>query len=120
VASKRTNKLCTHEYHSDRSVAAAIYANGICFVDSPRERYDNNTKNWTRKNNEKRTQEKILLRIESLLGKESETNTKTTAVARHQPARQWTGFVAITWEPQQTSTQQWKNCVLCWSMPRVL
>jgi hypothetical protein len=27
-------------------------------------------------------------------------------VARQQPARQWTGWVAITWEPQQTRTQK--------------
>jgi hypothetical protein len=25
--------------------------------------------------------------------------------------RQWTGWVAITWEPQQTHTQKWKSCV---------
>jgi hypothetical protein len=36
VPSKRTNKLCTHEHHSDRSVAAAIFANGTYFVVIPR------------------------------------------------------------------------------------
>jgi hypothetical protein len=36
VPSKRTNKLCTHAHHTDRSVAAAIFANGTYFVDTPR------------------------------------------------------------------------------------
>jgi hypothetical protein len=36
VPSKRTNKFCTHGHHSDRSVAAAIFANGTYFVDMPR------------------------------------------------------------------------------------
>jgi hypothetical protein len=36
VPSKRTNKLCTHAHHSDRSAAAAIFANGTYFVDTPR------------------------------------------------------------------------------------
>jgi hypothetical protein len=54
-----------------------------------------------------------------LLGKDRETNNETTAVARQQPARQWTGWVAITWEPQQTRTQQEKSCVFYWSVPRV-
>jgi hypothetical protein len=35
VPSKRTNKLCMHAHHSDRSVAAAIFANGTYFVDTP-------------------------------------------------------------------------------------
>jgi hypothetical protein len=53
-----------------------------------------------------------------LLGKHVQTNTRPTiyggafyvfrseTVARQQPALQWTGWVAITWEPQQTRTQQ--------------
>jgi hypothetical protein len=32
----------------------------------------------------------ILWRTEPLLGKDRETNNETTAVARQQPARQWT------------------------------
>jgi hypothetical protein len=36
VPSKRTNKLCTHAHHSDRSIAA-IFANGTYFVDTPHE-----------------------------------------------------------------------------------
>jgi hypothetical protein len=40
-------------------------------------------------------------------------------VARQQPVRQWTDWVAITWEPQQTRTQQYNSCVFCpWSVPR--
>jgi hypothetical protein len=35
VPSKRTNKLCTHAHHSDRSAAMAIFANGTYFVDTP-------------------------------------------------------------------------------------
>jgi hypothetical protein len=31
---------------------------------------------------------------------------RAETVGRQQPARQWTGWVAITWEPQQTRTQQ--------------
>jgi hypothetical protein len=34
VPSKRSNKLCTHAHHSDRSFAAAIVANGTNFVDT--------------------------------------------------------------------------------------
>jgi hypothetical protein len=34
VPSKRTIKLCTHAHHSDRSVAAAIFASGTDFVDT--------------------------------------------------------------------------------------
>jgi hypothetical protein len=34
LRSKKTNKLYTHAHHSDRSVAAAIFANGIYFVDT--------------------------------------------------------------------------------------
>jgi hypothetical protein len=66
------------------------------------------------------------------LSKHFQTNTRPTiherwffyvvpaeTVARRQPARQWTGWVAITWEPQQTRMQQYKNCVFCaWSVPR--
>jgi hypothetical protein len=36
VPSKRTNKLCKHTHHSNRSVAAEIFANGTYFVDTPR------------------------------------------------------------------------------------
>jgi hypothetical protein len=36
VPSKRTNKLFTHAHHSDLSVAAALFANGTYFVDTPR------------------------------------------------------------------------------------
>jgi hypothetical protein len=36
VPSKKTNKLYTHVHHSDRSIAAAIFANGTYFVDTPR------------------------------------------------------------------------------------
>jgi hypothetical protein len=36
VPSKRTNKLCTHAHRRDRSAAAAIFANGTYFVDTPR------------------------------------------------------------------------------------
>jgi hypothetical protein len=36
VPSKSTNKLCTHARNSDHSVAAAIFANGTYFVDTPR------------------------------------------------------------------------------------
>jgi hypothetical protein len=32
--SKRTSKLCAHAHHSDRSVAAAVFANGTYFVDT--------------------------------------------------------------------------------------
>jgi hypothetical protein len=35
-SSKRTNKLCTHAHHSDRSAVAAIFANGTYFVGTPR------------------------------------------------------------------------------------
>jgi hypothetical protein len=35
VSSKRANKFCTHAHHIDRSVAAAIFANGTYFVDTP-------------------------------------------------------------------------------------
>jgi hypothetical protein len=35
MPSKRTNKLSTHAHHSDRSIAAAIFANGTYFVDMP-------------------------------------------------------------------------------------
>jgi hypothetical protein len=35
LASKRTNKLCMHVHHSDRSVAAAIFAKRTYFVDTP-------------------------------------------------------------------------------------
>jgi hypothetical protein len=35
VPSKRTNKLCMYAHHSDCSVAAAIFANGTYFVDTP-------------------------------------------------------------------------------------
>jgi hypothetical protein len=35
VPSKRTNKLSMHAHHSDRSAAAAIFANGTYFVDMP-------------------------------------------------------------------------------------
>jgi hypothetical protein len=34
---------------------------------------------------------------------------RAETVARQQPVRQWTGWVAITWEPQQTRTQQQKS-----------
>jgi hypothetical protein len=44
----------------------------------------------------------ILWHIDPLLGKDRETN-KTTAVARQQSARQWNGWVVITWEPQQST-----------------
>jgi hypothetical protein len=35
-AFQKYQKLCTHSHHSDRSVAAAIFANGTYFVDTPR------------------------------------------------------------------------------------
>jgi hypothetical protein len=35
-AFQKDQKLCTHAHHSDRSVAAAIFANGTYFVDTPR------------------------------------------------------------------------------------
>jgi hypothetical protein len=44
----------------------------------------------------------ILWRIDPLLGKDRETN-ETTAVAKQQLARQWTGWVVITWEPQEST-----------------
>jgi hypothetical protein len=34
VPSQRTNKLCAHEQHRDRSAEAAIFANGTYFVDT--------------------------------------------------------------------------------------
>jgi hypothetical protein len=36
-----------------------------------------------------------------LLGKTHETYDDTTAVARKQPARQWTDWVVMTWEAQE-------------------
>jgi hypothetical protein len=36
VSSQRTNKLCMHVHHHDRSIAVAIFANGTYFVDTPR------------------------------------------------------------------------------------
>jgi hypothetical protein len=41
--------------------------------------------------------------MDTLLGKYLETNNETTAVAMQQPACQWTGWVAITWEAQQST-----------------
>jgi hypothetical protein len=35
-AFQKDQKLCTHAQHSDRGVAAAIFANGTYFVDTPR------------------------------------------------------------------------------------
>jgi hypothetical protein len=35
VPSQRTNKLFTHAHRGDRSAAAAIFANGAYFVDTP-------------------------------------------------------------------------------------
>jgi hypothetical protein len=32
-----------------------------------------------------------------------EVSNETTAAARQQPARQWTGCLAITWESQRTT-----------------
>jgi hypothetical protein len=38
-------------------------------------------------------------------------------VARQQPMCQWTGWVAVMWEPQETRMQQWKSCIFCaWSV----
>jgi hypothetical protein len=67
----------------------------------------------------------------AVLGKHVQTNTRPTMqercfyvviaeiITRQQSARQWTGWVAITWKPQQTRTQQWKSCVFsAWSAPR--
>jgi hypothetical protein len=36
LPSQRTNKICMHAHHRDRSAAAAIFANGTYFVDTPR------------------------------------------------------------------------------------
>jgi hypothetical protein len=33
------------------------------------------------------------------VGRQTPGNKQTTAVARQQPERQWTGWVAIAWEP---------------------
>jgi hypothetical protein len=40
-----------------------------------------------------------------MLSNDHETNE--AVVATQPPERQWTGWVAITWEPQQTRMQQW-------------
>jgi hypothetical protein len=42
MPSKSTNKLCTHAHHGYRSVAAAIFANGTYFVDTPHTSADTN------------------------------------------------------------------------------
>jgi hypothetical protein len=34
-AFQKTNKLCTHAHHSDRSAAVAIFTNETYFVDTP-------------------------------------------------------------------------------------
>jgi hypothetical protein len=39
VPSKRTKKLWMHAHRSDRSVAAAVFANGTYFVDTSRKYY---------------------------------------------------------------------------------
>jgi hypothetical protein len=45
-----------------------------------------------------------------------------TGVTRQPPARQRTGWVAITWEPQNTRTQQWysntETVFSMWPVPR--
>jgi hypothetical protein len=48
----------------------------------------------------------VFWHIDPLLGKDFETNNETTAVARQQPAHQWTGLVAITWEPQKSTRNE--------------
>jgi hypothetical protein len=35
VPSDKTNKLCTHVRHCDRSAAVAIFTNGTYFMDTP-------------------------------------------------------------------------------------
>jgi hypothetical protein len=46
--------------------------------------------------------EGAMWRTDPLLGKDLETN-ETTAIARQQPVRQWTGWLVIMWGPQHST-----------------
>jgi hypothetical protein len=51
----------------------------------------------------------ILRKVARDFARDCEASYETTVVGTQQPALQWTGWLAITWEPQQTRMQQQKS-----------